>query len=202
MTAFTQIGSDITQFQERYDAFKAKGLKLDLTRGKPSSAQLDLSVELLSLPGAADFIGEGSTDCRNYGNQQGLIEARRLFSGMLGAPPDQIVVANNSSLALMHDVVVYALLKGTCDSAAPWSKQPDVAFLCPVPGYDRHFTICKDYGIRMIPVAMKADGPDMDEVEWLVAQNASIKGMWCIPKYTNPTGTVYSDAVIERLSRR
>jgi DNA-binding transcriptional MocR family regulator len=188
------------KLQENYDAFKAKGLKLDLTRGKPSPAQLDLSAELLSLPGSADFIAEGAIDCRNYGGLQGLAEARRLFSGIIGAPPEQVVVSDNSSLSLMHDTVAYALLKGTCDSAMPWSKQGEIAFLCPVPGYDRHFTICRDYGIRMIPVALSEDGPDMDEVERLVAADPSIKGMWCIPKYSNPTGTVYSDAVIERLA--
>ena len=188
------------QLQESYDAFKAKGLKLDLTRGKPSPAQLDLSNAMLSLPGSSDYRSEGAVDCRNYGGLQGLAEVRRLFSGIIGAPAEQVVVANNSSLALMHDTVVYALLKGTCDSVAPWSKQGEIAFLCPVPGYDRHFTICQSYGIRMIPVALHENGPDMDEVERLVAQDASIKGMWCVPKYSNPTGTIYSDAVVERLA--
>ncbi len=196
----TPVSQQLSQLKDSYEAFKAKGLKLDLTRGKPSPAQLDLSVAMLSLPGAADYVAEGATDCRNYGGLQGLAEARKLFSGILGAPPEQVVVVNNSSLALMHDTVVYALLKGTCDSASPWSKQGEIAFLCPVPGYDRHFTICNDYGIRMIPVALNQDGPDMKEVERLVAQDASIKGMWCVPKYSNPTGTVYSDAVIERLA--
>ncbi len=205
MTDFTQLSSeDIArvrqQTQESYDALRAKGLKLNLTRGKPSSAQLDLSAELLSLPGTTDYIAEDKTDCRNYGGLQGLSEARRLFSGIMGTVPEQIVVANNSSLALMHDVTIYSLLKGTCDSDSPWSKQGEISFLCPVPGYDRHFKICADYGIRMIPVQLKEDGPDMDQVERLVAQDASIKAMWCIPKYSNPTGTVYSDAVIERLS--
>lgn len=188
------------QIRPAFDAFKAKGLRLNLTRGKPSSAQLDLSTELLALPGPADYMAEGDTDCRNYGVLQGLPEARRLFSGIMGAPPEQVVVANNSSLAVMHDVVVFALLKGTCDSAAPWSKTGEIAFLCPVPGYDRHHRICEDFGIRMIPVALRDDGPDMDEVERLVAQDASIKGMWCVPKYSNPTGAVYADAVIERLA--
>jgi DNA-binding transcriptional MocR family regulator len=187
-------------YRQSYDSFKAKGLKLDLTRGKPSQAQLDLSAELLSLPGSSDYLAEGGVDCRNYGGLQGLAEARRLFSGIMGAPPEQVVVANNASLALMHDIVVYALLKGTCDSATPWSKQGEIAFLCPVPGYDRHFTICRNYGIRMIPVALGEDGPDMDEVERLVAHDASIKGIWCMPKYSNPTGTIYSHAVIERLA--
>jgi DNA-binding transcriptional MocR family regulator len=205
MTNLTQLSPDdiataSQQLKARYEAFKAKGLKLDLTRGKPSHAQLDLSNALLSLPGAQDYLAEDGMDCRNYGGLQGLPEVRRLFSGMLGALPEQIVASNNSSLALMHDVIVYALLKGTCDSTMPWSKQREISFLCPVPGYDRHFKICQDYGIRMIPVALKEDGPDMDEVERLVAQDASIKGMWCVPKYSNPTGTVYSDATVDRLA--
>ena len=192
--------SPVSQIQESYHAFKAKGLKLNLTRGKPSSAQLDLSTEMLSLPGPKDYTAEGATDCRNYGGLQGLVEVRRLFAGIMGAPPDQLVVANNSSLALMHDTMVFALLKGTCDSAMPWSKQGDISFLCPVPGYDRHFTICQEYGIRMIQVPLNEDGPDMEQVEKLVAQDASVKGMWCVPKYSNPTGTVYSDAIVERIA--
>jgi aspartate/methionine/tyrosine aminotransferase len=191
--------------KQEYDAFKAKGLKLDLTRGKPSSAQLDLSTDILTAIGTSDFIAEGGIDTRNYGGLQGLLEVRRLFAWMLQAPVEQTIAANNSSLALMHDAVTFALLKGTCDSAllpsnqGPWSKQ-DIAFLCPVPGYDRHFKICEDHGIRMIPVALYDDGPDMEEVERLVEQDASIKGMWCVPKYSNPTGAIYSNAVVERLS--
>src|SRR5690348_14594977 len=146
MIEAAQAVSTKAEIQKRYEAFKAKGLKLNLTRGKPASDQLDLSNVLLSLPGVSDFTAEGATDVRNYGGLQGLIEVRRLFSGIMGAPADQIVVANNSSLALMHDCVVYSLLKGTCEGFAPWSKQPDIAFLCPVPGYDRHFKICEDYG--------------------------------------------------------
>jgi DNA-binding transcriptional MocR family regulator len=202
--AHAQGTRDINQFQRQYqqsyDAFKAKGLKLNLTRGKPSSAQLDLSVGLLSLPGPTDYVAEDGIDCRNYQGLQGIPEARRLFSAMLGAGPEQVVVGNNSSLSLMHDAVVYSLLKGTCDSAAPWSQPGEIAFLCPVPGYDRHFRICEDYGIRMISVPLRDDGPDMDEVERLVAQDPSIRAMWCLPKYSNPTGAVYSDAVIERLA--
>jgi DNA-binding transcriptional MocR family regulator len=205
MTNLTQLSpEDIAavsqQLQENYDAFKGRGLKLDLTRGKPSPEQLELSAALLSLPGSQDYVAEGAVDCRNYGGLQGLAEARRLFSAMMGATPDQVVVANNSSLALMHDTIVYALLKGMCDSVLPWSKQGEISFLCPVPGYDRHFKICEDYGIRMIPVALNEEGPDMDEVERMVAQDASIKGIWCVPKYSNPTGTVYSDVTVERLA--
>jgi DNA-binding transcriptional MocR family regulator len=205
MTNLAQLRPDALtassqQLQADYDAFKARGLKLDLTRGKPSPAQLDLSNGLLSLPGEKDYVAEGAVDCRNYGGLQGLVEVRRLFSEIMGVAADQVVAANNSSLALMHDTVVYALLKGTCDSVTPWSQQGEISFLCPVPGYDRHFKICEDYGIRMIPVAMKDDGPDMEQVERLVSQDASIKGIWCVPKYSNPTGTVYSDATIERLA--
>src|SRR3984957_4874486 len=205
MTNLAQLSPDDVaavnrQLQEQYDAFKARGLKLDLTRGKPSPAQLDLSNQLLALPGADNYVAEGAVDCRNYGGLQGLVEARRLFSTMMGAPPDQVVASNNSSLALMHDTMVYALLKGTCDSSTSWSAQGEISFLCPVPGYDRHFKICEDYGIRMIPVALREDGPDMDQVERLVAQDSSIKGMGGVPKYSNPTGTVYGDATVERLA--
>jgi DNA-binding transcriptional MocR family regulator len=188
------------QIQANYSALQQLGLKLDLTRGKPSPQQLDLSAELLDLPGPADFLAEGGTDIRNYGGLQGLVEARRLFSSLVEAPPEQIVVGNNASLALMHDIVTFLLLRGACDRSEPWSKQGEIAFLCPVPGYDRHFKICEDYGIRMIPVRLREDGPDMDEVEGLVASDSSIKGMWCIPKYSNPTGTVYSESVVERLA--
>ena len=196
----TSASTASSRIQDGYKAFKARGLDLNLTRGKPSSAQLDLSAPLLALPGPDRCHADDGTDCRNYGGLQGLPEARRLFSGLLGAPSDQVVVANNSSLALMHDAVAFSLLKGTCDSATPWSSEREIAFVCPVPGYDRHFRICEDYGIRMIPVALGDDGPDIDEVERLVASDTSIKAMWCMPKYSNPTGAVYSDAVIERLA--
>jgi DNA-binding transcriptional MocR family regulator len=203
MTELAQAPSreiTLAEIKQQYEAFKARGLKLNLTRGKPAAAQLDLSTELLSLPGANDFTAEDGSDCRNYGGLQGLLEARRLFAGIMGAPAEQIVIANNASLALMHDCILYSLLKGTCDSAQPWSKEGEVAFLCAVPGYDRHFKICEDFGIRMITIPLNEDGPDMNEVERLVAQDASIKGIWCVPKYSNPTGTVYSDTVIERLA--
>src|SRR6516165_7114024 len=157
----------LQELRQSYEAFQKKGLKLNLTRGKPSPAQLDLSKGLMALPGEENFISEGATDCRNYGGLQGLVEARRLFAGMLGAPAEQVVVANNSSLALMHDCLAYALLKGVCDSTAAWGKQGEIAFLCPVPGYDRHFKILEEYGVRMIPVAMREDGPDMQVVERL-----------------------------------
>jgi DNA-binding transcriptional MocR family regulator len=195
--------AELQQFHARvradYEAFRAKGFKLDMTRGKPSAEQLDLSNALLQLPGNGDWHQADGGDTRNYfGSIQGLPEARALFAGILGAPPEQILIANNSSLALMHDIIVFALLKGMPGGAGPWSKAGP-AFLCPVPGYDRHFAICEAYGIEMIPVPLTGHGPDMDAVERLAADPA-VKGMWCVPKYSNPTAETYAPEVVERLA--
>jgi DNA-binding transcriptional MocR family regulator len=187
------------QVHSEYELFRARGLSLDMTRGKPSPEQLDLANDLLALPGDRDYFTASGDDVRNYGGPQGLPEARALFSTMLGAPADRVVVSDNSSLAVMHDCIVWALLKGVPGSAAPWSQTPELTFLCPVPGYDRHFAICEEYGIRMLPVPMSGQGPDMDTVEELVA-NPAVKGMWCVPKYSNPTGEVYSDETVRRLA--
>jgi len=196
----SELAAVHADIQRRYEAFAGRGLSLDLTRGKPSSAQLDLSNGLLDLPGAADFTAADGSDVRNYGGLQGLPELRALLAPLFAAPPAQIVLGDNSSLALMHDAVAFALLKGTVGSPRPWGQEPRVAFLCPVPGYDRHFAICQDLGIELIAVPLTEAGPDMEVVERLVAGDAAIKGMWCVPKYSNPTGTVYSDAVVERLA--
>ena len=183
--------------QALYDAFKQRGLKLDMSRGKPAPEQLDLSNALLdALPGSAAADG---TDCRNYGGGVGLPEARALFGELLGVPAAQVVVDSSASLSLMHDVIVYALLNGV-PGGQPWTSQQPVSFLCPVPGYDRHFSICEARGIRMLNIPIGDDGPDMDMVERLVALDASIKGMWCVPKYSNPSGTVYADKVVRRLA--
>ncbi|MEO3473116.1 aminotransferase class I/II-fold pyridoxal phosphate-dependent enzyme [Roseomonas sp. CAU 1739] len=181
-----------------YATLQKAGLKLDMTRGKPSAEQLDLAEGMLALPGNRDHFAEDGQDVRNYGGLQGLPEARRLFGAMLGVPADQVVVAENSSLAIMHDCIVLALLKGVAGGAAPWS-QGDAAFICPVPGYDRHFALCEGFGIRMIPVPMRDDGPDMDAVE-AAAADPAVKGMWCVPTYSNPTGATYSEAVARRLA--
>ncbi len=185
--------------QTAYDAFQARGLKLDMTRGKPAPEQLDLSNGLLVLPGNGDYFSEAREDGRNYGNVQGLAEARALFSNLMGTTADRIVIGDNASLAMMHDSIVWALLKGVPGSPRPWAEEPMRAFLCPVPGYDRHFTICEEFGIRMIPVPLKGDGPDMDTVE-LLAQDPEVKGMWCVPKYANPTGDIYSPETVRRLA--
>ena len=151
---------------------------------------------MLTLPGNRDHMTAANEDARNYGLLQGLPEARILFAPLLGAPPDQIVVADNSSLAVMHDCIVWALLKGVPGANQPWTNP---AFLCPVPGYDRHFALCEEYGIRMIPVPLTGHGPDMDAVEALV-RDPAVKGMWCVPKYSNPTGEVYADDIVHRLA--
>jgi DNA-binding transcriptional MocR family regulator len=193
------LGRFHAEARQQYEAFAARGVKLNLTRGKPASRQLDLSNELLALPGESDYMG-GGIDCRNYGDLQGLPELRTLLGPLVGATPDRTIVCDNGSLPLMHEAVTSALLKGTCDSARPWSQEPRVAFICAVPGYDRHFAMCEDLGIDLLSVPMTEHGPDMDEVEALVAGDAQVKAMWCVPKYSNPTGTVYSTETIERLA--
>ncbi|WP_338147804.1 aminotransferase class I/II-fold pyridoxal phosphate-dependent enzyme [Neoroseomonas terrae] len=180
-----------------YARLAAKGLKLDMTRGKPSPEQLDLAEGMLALPGNRDFVTEAGEDARNYGGLQGLAEARRLFGAMLGVPAEAVVVNENSSLAVMHDCIVWALLKGV-PGGAPWVRQ-EIAFLCPVPGYDRHFGLCEGFGIRLIPVPMDEDGPVVTEAERLAADPA-VKGMWCVPSYSNPSGVTYSDATVQRLA--
>jgi DNA-binding transcriptional MocR family regulator len=181
-----------------YGALLAKGLKLDLTRGKPSPAQLDLSNELLTLPGEGIYRDSTGTDCRNYGGTKGLPAIRTIFAPLLNVPVDQLVAGDNSSLSIMHDTLVYALLKGTVDSVEPWSKSP-IKFLCPVPGYDRHFALCEQYGIEMISVPLSQDGPDLDQVRRLVAEDPSIKGMWIVPMYSNPNGAIYTTEVTRAL---
>jgi DNA-binding transcriptional MocR family regulator len=194
-----ELQSLLTRLRAEYELARAKKLSLDMTRGKPAPEQLDIANELLTLPNG-HHVSAAKEDARNYGNLQGLAEVRALFTNMLGAPAEQIVIANNSSLALMHDTLLWALLKGVAGSTTPWSQTPGTpAFLTPVPGYDRHFAICEDFGIRMIPVPLTGRGPDMDKLEALVA-DPSIKGIWCVPKYSNPTGEVYSDETVRRLA--
>ena len=186
------------QEQASYDALVASGLKLDLTRGKPSSEQLDLSDRLLSLPTTSRT--PDGTDARNYGGLAGLPELRAIFAELLGLEVDQLVAQGNSSLTLMKDVLSYLWLKGGVDSERPWGAEERVRFLCPVPGYDRHFSLLEWFGIEMVPVAMTDEGPDVDEVAALVADDPSIKGLWLVPTYANPTGQVTSQEVAVRLA--
>ncbi|MFN3196789.1 MAG: aminotransferase class I/II-fold pyridoxal phosphate-dependent enzyme [Bradymonadia bacterium] len=187
------------KIKSRYDAFVARGLALDMTRGKPGPEQLDLAEEMLASVPPGDHTSPGGVDCRNYGGVDGLPELKALFGDYLDCPPDQILVGGNASLTLMHDAVVQALTHGVPGGEGPWLKGP-VKWICPVPGYDRHFSICQHFGIEMISVPLGDDGPDMDQVEALVAADPAIKGMWAVPRYSNPTGIVYSDDVICRLA--
>lgn len=189
-----------SQLASEYDALAAKGLKLDLTRGKPSPEQLDLSERLLSLPGEGDHTS-GGTDVRNYGGGAGLPELRAIFAELLGVDADRVLAQDNASLSIMYDLLTFSMLFGTPDSKRPWKDEPQLRWLCPVPGYDRHFGITEALGIEMIPVPMGPNGPDMDEVERLVAEDPSIKGMWCVPIFSNPTGAVYDDHTVSRLAR-
>jgi len=191
--------TELTQAQSDYDDLRGKGLSLDLTRGKPSPAQLDLMDGLLATSLAGDWKAADGTDCRNYGGLEGLPELRSIFSEFLGVPAPQLIAADNSSLALMHDCIVHSLLSPLPGSSSRWIDGP-AAFLCPVPGYDRHFSLCERFGIEMIQVPMTDEGPDMDVVEALVAEHPRVKGMWCVPKHSNPDGTSYSETTVARLA--
>ncbi|MGA8260372.1 MAG: aminotransferase class I/II-fold pyridoxal phosphate-dependent enzyme [Arenicellales bacterium] len=204
MTRLTDLGKqdldDLhAQVREQYTAFKSRGLSLNMARGKPAPEQLDLAEALLDLPGGGNHTASDGTDCRNYGGLTGLAEVRGLFGEILGAAPENVIVAGNASLALMHDHIAFSLLEGNPDSPEPWGRGA-VKFLCPVPGYDRHFTICEALGIEMINVSMDEQGPDMDEVESRVNADPAVKGIWCVPKYSNPSGAIYSDEVVHRLA--
>ncbi len=184
--------------QTAYDALRGAGLTLDLTRGKPSPEQLDLSADLLTLPGE-DFRDAAGTDTRNYGGLAGNADLRATFGEIMQVPVEQVVAGDNASLAIMHDLIIFSLLKGTVGSPRPWAEEDEVAFICPAPGYDRHFAICQQYGIRMETVDMLDDGPDMAAVRELV-KDPAVKGIWLVPTYANPTGAVVSEAVAAELA--
>ncbi|MCL1807413.1 MAG: aminotransferase class I/II-fold pyridoxal phosphate-dependent enzyme [Oscillospiraceae bacterium] len=186
-------------YAAKHEEFKKRGLKLNMMRGIPSKAQLDLSKGLLTCLGDEDYLSEAGADCRNYGILDGLPEMKRIFADILNLTPGEIVVGGNSSLALMFDNVASNMSRGVREDQ-PWAAQGHVKFLCPSPGYDRHFTICDYFHIEMIPVSMKADGPDMDEIERLVSSDPMIKGIWCVPVFSNPTGIIYSDETIKRFA--
>lgn len=188
----------LAQLREEYAVLQGRGLKLDLTRGKPSAQQLDLSNALLSLPTATK--DEAGVDIRNYGGLPGVVEIRRIFAELLGVDVEQIIAGNNSSLTMMHDTLVYHLLRGGLESPRPWAHEETVRFLAPVPGYDRHFGLLESLGIEMVNVPMNDDGPDAQECARLVADDPTIKGMWVVPTYANPTGAVCSQEVATALA--
>lgn len=187
--------------QKKLDHWSDMDLTLDLTRGKPNQAQLDLSSGMLSIiSNRGDCFSASGLDCRNYGILDGLPETKKLFSDLLDIPSKNILVLGNSSLNVMYDTIVRAMLFGVAGGHEPWCRQGRIKFICPSPGYDRHFTICREMGIEMVPVKMNDDGPDMNEVYNIACSDPSVKGMWCVPKFSNPEGITYSDEVVEQIA--
>ena len=184
---------------ERIEAFKKQNLSLDMTRGKPGSEQLDIANGMLTIVGKNNFHSPSGLDVRNYGGLDGFPEAKRLFADFLDVNPEEVIIGGNASLNLMYDTVAHCMSHGTSGGGKPWFGRK-IKFLCPVPGYDRHFAICEHFGIGMIPVPLTDGGPDMAEVERLVRGDPAVRGMWCVPKYGNPSGVVYSDETVERLA--
>jgi DNA-binding transcriptional MocR family regulator len=205
MTDLTQAGVDaiaqsLDQAKARYSDIRGRNLAFDMTRGKPSAAQLDLADELLTNVSHDDVADDDGTDLRNYGGLAGIPSCRKLFGEYLGVPADQVVIGGNSSLQLMYGTLARAMTFGVVGGDGPWRDQ-NPTVICPVPGYDRHFAACEELGLKMVTVEMTGEGPDMDAVEELVAKDPSVKAIWCVPKYSNPTGETYSDATVERLAK-
>ncbi len=189
------------KLNEEYEEIKAKGLSLDMSRGKPSVAQLDIAMGMMDvLDGHSDMRSENGVDTRNYGALDGIPEAKKLMADMMEVPEENVIVYGNSSLSVMYDAVARAMTQGVMGST-PWCKLDKVKFLCPVPGYDRHFAITEYFGIEMINIPMTQTGPDMDLVEKFVSEDKAVKGIWCVPKYSNPQGISYSDETVKRFAR-
>lgn len=194
----SELEAEFEIVKREYAKLTTLGLQLDMSRGKPGADQMDLSNRIFDLVGNnLGFKNKDGVDCRNYGGLDGLVELKELFAGILGLQPSQIIVGGNSSLNMMYDTIAQAMTHGL--GGEPWGKQGNIKFLCPVPGYDRHFAITEYFGIEMIPVANTAQGPDMDKIEELI-KDESVKGMWCVPKYSNPEGITYSDEIVKRLA--
>lgn len=190
--------------KNKYEKIKSENRKYDMSRGKPAPAQLDTVNSLLTVVSKGEeCILPSGMDCRNYGGLDGLPQIKSLFSQILQVEENELIISGNSSLNIMFDTVARAMIFGTAEGEKPWmesKREGKISFLCPVPGYDRHFAICETFGINMINVPYKADGPDMDFIEKAIAEDDSIKGIWCVPKYSNPTGITYSDQVVRRFS--
>jgi DNA-binding transcriptional MocR family regulator len=198
--SISELEGNLAALEQQYEQLRLLDLTLDLTRGKPSTEQVALSNSLDGILGG-DYRAADGTDTRNYGGINGLPEAKALFGSILGLASEEILVGGNSSLTLMYQVVEFALTEGLRGPESAWGNSDTVKFICPVPGYDRHFAICEHLGIEMITVPMLDTGPDMDTVETLVKQDESIAGIWCVPRFSNPTGCIYSDATVERLAQ-
>ncbi len=189
-----------TELEKAYEDAKGKGLKLDMSRGKPSAAQLDMTMPIMDVLNAeSDLRTEAGVDCRNYGVMDGIPEAKALMGAMMGVAPEKVIVCGNASLTIMYNTVSRSVTHGVCGST-PWCKLDKVKFLCPVPGYDRHFAVTEHFGIEMINIPMTPTGPDMDLVEKYVNEDPAVKGIWCVPKYSNPQGITYSDETVKRFA--
>ena len=193
-----ELVAEKAKLEEQYKNFQAMGLKLNMARGKPGPHQMDLAMGLLQM---TDYTTDAGTDARNYGDLEGLHEARVLFADVFGVKPAEVFVGGNSSLQLMYNLINIGYVFGFPESPCPWSQVEKRKFLCPVPGYDRHFAITEEFGFELISVPMTPNGPDMDVVEKLVAEDDTIKGIWCVPQYSNPDGYTYSDETIERFAK-
>lgn len=189
----------LSDCKAQYADFQAENLKLDMSRGKPSPKQLELSMDIMDCLKREDYKTDNGLDCRNYGVLDGIPEAKEFFSNMLGTSPEEVIVYGNSSLNIMYWAMSVAMTNGVLGSK-PWSRLSKVKFLCPVPGYDRHFAVSEYFGMEMLNIPMGEDGPDMDMIEKLVAEDDSIKGIWCVPMYSNPGGVIYSDEVVKRFA--
>ena len=189
------------ELESQYEEAKAKGLKLDMSRGKAASAQLDMEMDFLDvINSGSDYKTQAGVDCRNYGLLDGIPEAKKLMGDLMGVPEDQVIVCGNASLCIMYDTVARSMLFGVQGSTS-WCKLDKIKFLCPVPGYDRHFAITEQFGIEMVNIPMTPQGPDMDLVEKYVNNDPAVKGIWCVPKYSNPQGYTYSDETVRRFAR-
>ena len=195
-----QLAAEKEKVSALYEDYKKKGLNLTMARGIPAPEQLDLSINMLLHCLDGDYKSRSGADCRSYGVLDGIPEAKEIFMDMLKVGSDEVIVGGNSSLQMMYDTIIRAMQLGVLGSEKPWCKYDKVKFLCPAPGYDRHFAMCEALGIEMITIPYKADGPDMDMIEKYVSEDESIKGVWCVPKYSNPTGITYSDEVVRRFA--
>lgn len=188
------------ELEKQFEDAKGKGLALDMSRGKPTPAQLDMAMDIMDVFNSkSDMKTEAGVDTRNYGLMDGIPEAKQLMGEMIGVPAENVIVYGNASLTIMYDTVARSMLHGVLGST-PWCKLDKVKFLCPAPGYDRHFKITESFGIEMITIPMTPTGPDMDLVEKYVSEDASVKGIWCVPKYSNPQGISYSDETVRRFA--